>query len=274
MEVRKNRLAKAVYVTVMAVTLLIMFFVMPVKVAKAETEYDEAKGYIKLSSYTSRLNVREKATTKSVILGKLYAGDVVNIVNETEDFYKIKYNFESKVTYAYVHKNYVVIPELGDNEKELMSSAVITADSSSKNRNYNMQLACEKIDGLVLKPGEQFDWYGKNGVGQANKANGFKESTVIQGGKYVKGYGGGVCQVSTALYNAIYDLEIEPDELHHHSIPSSYVEYGMDATVAYGYKNFVFTNTKDYAIEIKAFTEGSQVTILIYKVQAEVEEQE
>lgn len=269
MRVRKNRVAKGIYLAIAAVTLSTTLCTMSVKGEEAETHYEDTKGYVKVSSYKSRLNVREEPTTRCKVLGKLYAGDVVNIVDETEDFYKIEFYEDSKVEYGYVHKDYVVIPEIDDDDKELMSAAVITSTSRVENRNYNMALACEKIDGLILEPGDEFDWYGENGVGQANKANGFKLANIILGGKYVLGYGGGVCQVSTALYNAIYDLGIEPDELHHHSLLSSYVEKGMDATVSYGSKNFVFTNSKDYSIEIEAFAEGGQVTILLYKVEEE-----
>lgn len=220
------------------------------------------KGYVVVSSYSSHLNVRQEATTASAVVGKYGAGDIVEIVGEEENWYKIKFSDST----AYVSKDYVTVPEKDTAQYELMAAAVITSAGSSDNRNFNMALACEKINGLVLDPGEKFDWYGENGVGPANEENGFKQSKIIVGGNYVDGYGGGVCQVSTAMYNVIYDLGITPDVLFHHSLTSSYVEKDMDATVSYGSKNFIFTNSKDYAIEFEAYADGGQVVILAYKV--------
>ena len=80
------------------------------------------------------------------------------------------------------------------------------------------------------------------------------------------GYGGGVCQVSTAVYNCIYKIGILPTQHHHHTLESSYVAKGMDATVSFPGKNFVFTNTKDYAITFFAYTDGPQVVVEAYKI--------
>lgn len=221
-----------------------------------------AEGY---ANVTSSLNVRKKPSTKSKVLDKLYPGDVVKIVGKKNDFYKVKLKIGKKWTVGYVAKKYVKIPKKVKKGYKLISAAVITARSSSQNRNYNMSLACKKLNGLSLKPEEKFEWYGKNGVGPANKENGFKEAPVIINKKVEMGYGGGVCQVSTALYNCIYKLKIKPDELHHHSLKSSYVPEGMDATVSYPSKNFRFTNTKKYTIKFQAFAKGGKVTILAYK---------
>ena len=102
-------------------------------------------------------------------------------------------------------------------------------------------------------------------VGPASEENGYKKANIILNGKYVKGFGGGVCQVSTAVYNCIYKIGIEPTEHHNHSKASSYVEKGMDATVAYPNKNFVFINTCEYPIMFEAYTDEGQVVIVAYK---------
>lgn len=146
--------------------------------------------------------------------------------------------------------------------------------SSSSNRDFNMNLACSKINGMVLAPNQEFNWYGSNivpaAVGQATKETGFKEAGVIINKKPSKGYGGGVCQVATTLYNAIMQVGIEPTEIHHHSIGSSYVPKGTDATVAYNddakyCKNFVFSNTLDFPIMIQMSEENGNVTATILK---------
>lgn len=217
-------------------------------------------GYVNIKS---NLRIRQEPSTKSKVIGHLKAGDLVEIQNEEDDFYQIVFEEDGQQRIGFVYKQYVTIA--GKEGYELISAAVIISKNSSENRKFNMSLACEKLNGLVLEPGEQFDWYGENGVGKANKANGFKEATVIQNRQYVKGYGGGVCQVSTALYNCIYHLDIKPDEIHHHSLPSSYVVKGMDATVAYPSKNFKFTNSKEYSLEFEAFADGEKVVILCFK---------
>lgn len=157
---------------------------------------------------------------------------------------------------------------------ELLNRAVVAKENSSENRNFNMQKACESLDGLELEPGDEFNWYGDNGIGKANKENGYKEAVVLVGGVGVPGYGGGVCQVATALYNCIYGIGIEADEHHPHSKPQSYVQPGMvEAAVSDGQKNFIFHNTKDYTIAFDAYEEpygedgkGGQVTVSVYKV--------
>lgn len=248
-----------------AIILSLLLILCNTAVVTAKEESKLPKAYVKV---TSSLNVRSGPSTKYNKIESLKPGDLVSVVETTKDGW-------SKVilsdgTDGYVSNEYIVIPEYDAEKYELISSAVITQRSSSSNRNFNMAKACESINGMELKPGDEFNWYGDEDteavVGNANKANGYKESIVISGGKYVKGYGGGVCQVSTAVYNCILKLEIEPTEHHHHSLQSSYVTKGMDATVSYPNKNFVFTNTLDYPIMFEAYTDGGQVIILAYKV--------
>lgn len=266
MKFRQNCITKIVILVFTTTVTLLTFAILAFStelLAKELQEYEyPTNGYVRLSSHKLRLDVHEEPSGTSNVVDELKPGKIVFIVGEEKGYYEI-----IGIDYiGYVTKNFVVIPERNSENRKLISASVITANSSSENRNYNMALACFLLDGLILEPGEQFDWYGINGVGPATKENGFREANVIENGKYVKGYGGGVCQVSTALYNSIYDLGIEPYEIHHHSKPSSYVETNMDATVDYlTSKSLKFTNTMDYSIEIQAFTNESQVIMLIYK---------
>lgn len=233
--------------------------------AEERTNVPEVKAYVKVST---SLKMREGPSTSYGVLSTLNPGELL-IVEETLDNGWSKVKRLEDETEGYVSNEYIVIPEV-DSQKDLISVAVITSNSSSKNRNFNMAKACECINGLILEPGDEFNWYGDEDteavVGEASKANGYKQANIILGGKYVKGDGGGVCQVSTAVYNCIYKLEIIPTELHHHSLTSTYVEKGMDATVAYPSKNFVFENTKDYSIMFEAYTDGGQVIVAAYKI--------
>lgn len=242
--------------------LIVIFLIISSAIVVVAKEHKEIKGYAKVSS---RLNVREGPMLEATIIEKLLPGEIATVIStENKEWTQIVTN---NGNIGYVSNEYFEISEVDSEECELVSVSIITkTDGSSENRNFNMSKACEAINNLILEPGEEYNWYGENGVGEANKENGYKEATVISNGEYVLGYGGGVCQVSTALYNCIYKLEIIPTEHHHHSKNSSYVETGMDATVAYPSKNFVFTNTKDYPIMFEAHTEGAQVIITAYKV--------
>lgn len=255
MKFRKKLLILVVLVTLVSNTI--------VAVAGNNTKEPEVKAYVKVRTV---LNLREGPSTNNKVISKLKPGEIIIVEEILNDWSKVKLE---DGTEGYVSSEYIVIPE-NEAQYELVSAAVITANSSSKNRNFNMDKACQSINGLTLEPNEEFNWYGDEDteavVGSASEANGYKKANIILGGKYVQGYGGGVCQVSTAVYNCIYKLDIEPTEHHHHSLQSSYVEKGMDATVSYPNKNFVFSNTKDYTIMFEAYSEEGQVVVLAYKV--------
>lgn len=267
---RKFRKIKKLVLTLSLLTCLMLFSGSLMTHAGDDSD---VKGF---ANVQTRLNVRKEATTSSDIIAKMSAGETATVIStEKEGWTKIITNSGKT---GYVKNEYFEILEevnfkrMYDFDKhELVSEAIITAKESSDNRNFNMARACESINGLVLEPGDEFNWYGKDWkggvVGAANKANGYKEATVINGGKYVSGFGGGVCQVSTAVYNCILKLNIEPTEIQHHSKDVSYVAENMDATVSYGTKNFAFVNTMDYTILLQAYTEGPQVIIRAYKVK-------
>ena len=245
-------------------TMLVLFIA---GTTMAASDYRE-KAYVNV--VRDRLNLREQPTTKSKVIGKLNAGDLVTLVHgniETDSWVEVATQDGEK---GYVSTKYLKMPRMNQGDYEVVSVAVITAESSSENRNFNMAKACESLNGMIMFSGDQFDWYGEYGVGEASLERGYKKATVISGGKYVTGEGGGVCQVSTALYNCIYKLGIEPDEINHHSKDVSYVPNGMDATVAYSdnkdyMKNFVFTNTLDYTLIFEAYADGPQVVVVAYK---------
>lgn len=226
----------------------------------------EVKGYVKVDT---ALNLRKDTNMDAPVIEVLAPGEIVTVVErEDEEWTKVETNSGCE---GYVSNDYLVIPGVDPEEYELLSVAVITkTDGSSENRNFNMERASRYLNGLVVHSGEEFAWYSTNDtegiVGPASKENGYKEASIIVGGKSVMGYGGGVCQVSTALYNCIYKIDIVPTEHHHHSLASSYVQKGMDATVSYPNKNFVFTNTKDYTIMFEAYTDGPQVVVAAYKI--------
>jgi len=145
-----------------------------------------------------------------------------------------------------------------------------TFSTKDTNRTHNLNLACEKLNGYVIKPGSTFSF--NDVVGPRDEANGWKEAHVIvNGSRYEDGWGGGICQVSTTLYNALLltGSDFGNFSRKNHSIPSSYVPKGLDATVSYGSKDFKFTNDSDYPIYILASTSGTSssegtLTITLY----------
>ena len=129
-----------------------------------------------------------------------------------------------------------------------LSSFSTKYPTSNTNRTTNLRLAANKINGYVLLPGEIFSYNGV--VGERTIAAGYKEAAIYENGEVVQGLGGGICQISTTLYNAVLFANLEIVELYNHQFVPSYVTAGRDATVVYGVKDFKFKNTRNYPIKI------------------------
>jgi vancomycin resistance protein YoaR len=124
-------------------------------------------------------------------------------------------------------------------------------------RTHNLRVVASKIDGLVLMPGEVFDFNGV--VGERSLANGFKPATVIAGGELVDGVGGGACQIAGTLHAAAYFAGLEIVERVPHSRPSSYIKLGLDAAVAWPNVNFRFRNDRAYPVLVRLTVRGGWV---------------
>ncbi|MBQ4271755.1 MAG: VanW family protein, partial [Clostridiales bacterium] len=150
-----------------------------------------------------------------------------------------------------------------ENDFGLISSASSTTSASS-NRNHNISITCEKLDQLVLEPGESFSFNGY--IGQRTSAAGYLEAGVIANGALEQGLGGGVCQVSSMLYQAAVKANLQIDERHEHMWPSSYAVAGTDAAVDWPDQDFAFTNDSGYPIIITAYwnPDNSVITINFY----------
>ena len=123
----------------------------------------------------------------------------------------------------------------------LIDYAITNASSSSKARLNNIQLAMSMINGTKLAPGETFSFNEK--VGQRTSDRGFRKATAYSGGEVTEEVGGGICQVSTTLFNAAVKADLQIDERHNHSLTVHYVDKGKDATVDWGNQDLKFTNT-------------------------------
>ena len=140
---------------------------------------------------------------------------------------------------------------------------------SNTNRCTNIRLATEKINGTVVLPGEVFS-YNKT-VGKRTIAAGFKEAGAYAGGKVVQEVGGGICQVSSTLYNAVLYANLEIVERTNHCFECSYIAASRDATVSWGTLDFKFKNTRKYPIKVVASSKNGVETVSIYGLPEEIE---
>lgn len=124
----------------------------------------------------------------------------------------------------------------------------------NENRNTNLKLASEAIDGYVVMPGETFSY--NEVVGKRTAEKGYKAATAYSGGQMVQSIGGGVCQGASALYYAALMADLEIVERRAHTYDSDYVPLGMDATVSWGSIDFKFTNNTSYPIKIVSYAYG------------------
>lgn len=134
-------------------------------------------------------------------------------------------------------------------------------DSSGENRRHNIALAARYINGKVLAPNEVFSF--NETVGARTAERGFREANIVVNGEFKKGVGGGVCQVSTTLYNAALLASRPIEYAAAHSIPVSYVAYSRDCTVSSAI-DFRFRNASDHPLYIAAMTKGSTLTFVLY----------
>ena len=142
-------------------------------------------------------------------------------------------------------------------------------DASLWGRSENLRIATSKIDGTVLMPGQQFSFNGV--VGERTVQEGYKNAAIYAGDSVVDGLAGGICQISSTLYNVALLANLQIDERYNHSFKPSYADVGRDATVVYGIKDFKFTNNRSYPIKIEGSAENGVVSFAIYGIKEDIE---
>lgn len=138
----------------------------------------------------------------------------------------------------------------------MIASAVTNASSSSSNRISNIRLALNTINGVWLDPGESFSF--NEVVGQRTTERGYKTAGAYVNGKVVDEVGGGICQVSTTLFNAVVKADLKITKRSAHSMTVSYVDIGKDAAVDWGNKDLCFTNTSDDRVYICGYVDDDK----------------
>ena len=131
--------------------------------------------------------------------------------------------------------------------------------SSGSNRQTNLRLACEAINGVILYPGDTFSY--NETLGERTEEKGYKPGASYSGEDTITTIGGGICQVSSTLYYCALQADLKIIERDCHRYAPGYVPLGMDATVNWGTLDFCFQNDKDYPIRIDAAADGGSVTV-------------
>ncbi|MDD7174497.1 MAG: VanW family protein [Clostridiales bacterium] len=141
-------------------------------------------------------------------------------------------------------------------------SSFTTTTTRDSDRNTNIALSASALNGRVVQPGETLSFNAC--TGQRTGEKGYREAGAIAGGVLVDDTGGGVCQTSSTLFNAVVRADLQIVERYAHSWPSSYVNKGEDATVNWPSLDFVFKNNGDFPVFVVAWYEAQQVTVEIY----------
>lgn len=171
--------------------------------------------------------------------------------------------FDAKLT----AETSVVEPEFSEEtarERYQTLSTFTTKTTANSKRNTNVRLSAEAINGTILQPGEEFSF--NETVGERTEAKGYKGAAAYNNGEVVEEIGGGVCQTSSTLYNAVVRSGLKTTVRRSHTFEPSYVRPGFDATVSWNGPDYKFVNNSSAAIGIRAKYADQTVTISIYGI--------
>lgn len=182
-----------------------------------------------------------------------------NMLKEEQDEYVVPL----KVLYPSVTTNMIGTEAFPD----LLSEFSTKYAASNKNRTTNLILAAKKINGTVLMPGETFSY--NKVVGARTIQAGYKEAPIYVSGRVEDGIGGGICQITTTLYNAVVYANLDIVERSNHQFVPSYAGPSRDATVVYGAIDFKFKNNRDYPIKITCSVSGGIANFKIWGLKSD-----
>ena len=152
---------------------------------------------------------------------------------------------------------------------DMLSTYSTRYSTRDRDRTTNLQLAASKINGTVLMPGETFSY--NQVVGERTISAGYKEAPIYVEGEVVDGLGGGICQITSTLYNAVLYANLQIVERSNHQFVPSYVTASRDATVVYGSIDFKFKNNRDYPIKLVCSVSGGIAKFDIYGLRTDYE---
>lgn len=194
-------------------------------------------------------------------------------VNKEQLYYDINEQFNKKNNLQIEIQTFEEEAEVTKADNELATQCIAeyttyVADSTG-NRKKNVIKALECFNGVVVSPGEEISF--NEYTGPHTKQNGYKVATVIYNGQFVDGVGGGICQASTTLYNALLLADVEVLEVHKHTLPVKYVPLGLDAMVSEYVADLKFKNNSSHPIYIKTVCDSESVKVVLYGVKPEME---
>ena len=183
------------------------------------------------------------------------------IINQQKDQYEIP---------LIITKATKTVKDIGTEAfPDLLGTCSTNYNAGDTDRTTNLKLAAEKINGTVLLPGEQFSFNAT--VGERTEAAGFKMAATYSNGQVVDGLGGGICQISSTLYDAAVFANLKIVTRRNHQFVTSYLPGGKDATVVWGSQDFEFANSRKYPIRLTVTVSGGTATVQIWGVKEEVE---
>lgn len=171
---------------------------------------------------------------------------------------------KNEINYQAERSGTEIIQNVQEQEEIEIASFSTKIYNKDKERQNNIEITCKALSTKEIQPGETFSFC--DTVGKATRAKGYEEADIYVNGKKEQGLGGGNCQVSTTLYNAVLKVpELEVIERHKHSGKVPYIQSGKDAAVAYGTYDFKFKNNTDNIIKIVMENTAENITAKIIK---------
>ena len=232
--------------------------------------YDRYPDKIDVDKIHSEIYKEVKDAYYTVEPRVLYPDETGIDFQESVDTVKEQINSEKKDEYViplkYTRAN-ITVNDLGTDAFPDQLATTSTAYVNNPNRTTNLRLAANKINGTVLMPGETFSY--NTIVGERTIAAGYRNAAIYENGQVVDGLGGGICQVSTTLYNSVLKTDLEIVERTNHMFLATYAPGGLDATVAYGSLDFKFKNNRNYPIKVVATVENGYCTVQIYGLRTD-----
>ena len=158
----------------------------------------------------------------------------------------------------------LAVADLNAGPQQLGTFSTTFKPGDDNGRDTNIKLASDAINQCIVQVGEEFSF--NKTVGPTTEKNGFKLAMIYVNGQKDEGFGGGVCQVSSTLYNAAANAGMKITERHDHSLPVLYVEAGKEAATSYGVKDFKFINELSYPVVINSQVIDGKITVSINNV--------
>ncbi|GMQ56157.1 VanW family protein [Vallitalea sediminicola] len=231
-----------------------------------ENVYNEEKIKEFISSIKNDFNVEPKNAiihrkNSKFIIDEEINGLKLNVDTNVANLKNTIDNFKQELDLVVEETKPKYTKEYYSNIKDVIGE-YSTSHNNNEARTQNLRIACNKINGTILYPGQDFATH--VAISPISSKNGYKEAPIIISGQVKDGLGGGICQVATTLYNAVLMAELKVIERQNHSMPVSYIEKGKDATMSGSHVDFVFENSSNYPIFIESYVQGGKLCMRLF----------